>query len=70
MRRPSGATEALGLRPLVQASGADASGVKSVPFMTAVAAPAVGLTRRPAAERAADWWTGGIAAFFFLKLAI
>jgi hypothetical protein len=43
----------LGFTPLVQAGGADASGVERVPFVPAGAEPFVVFARRPTAQRAA-----------------
>ena len=70
MRRPFATREALGLSPLMKASWADASCIKGVPFMPAGAGPAVFLARGPAALRAADAWTGRIAALVFPKFAV
>jgi hypothetical protein len=57
MRRPSAARKALGFSPSVDAHWADASSIKRVPRMTALAEPVIFLSRRPTAERAADTWT-------------
>jgi hypothetical protein len=70
MRRPSAAREALRFRPLVKASGADASRIKRVPFVSAGARPKVFLAGRPAALRAANARAGRIAALVFLKLVV
>jgi hypothetical protein len=48
VRRPAGAQEALGFSPLVQASGAHASGVECVPLMASGAKPFIFLAGRPA----------------------
>jgi hypothetical protein len=58
----SGPGKALGLSPLVQARGADAARLKSVPVTSARASPEVSLAWRPAAARAADAGARGIAA--------
>ena len=70
MRRPTAAREALRFSPLVQASGADASGVEGVPLIAAGAIPFVFLAGRPTAERATDArrLRGGL--LLFLKLAV
>jgi hypothetical protein len=70
MWRPSAAREALGLSPLVKASGAYSSRIESVPLIAAGAEPAIFFAGRPAAERAADARAGGIVALFFFKFAI
>src|SRR5262249_58786190 len=53
--------KALSFLPLVQTSWANSACVKRVPHMSAVARPKVSLTRRPAAERAADAWARWLA---------
>jgi hypothetical protein len=71
MRRPSSAREALRFSPLVEAGGADASGVERVPFVSAGAEPLVFFTGRPAAERAADARRFRLTGLpIFLKLAV
>jgi hypothetical protein len=70
MRRPSAASEALGLSPLVKARWADASGVERVPLIAALAEPFVFLAGRPAAERAADARTRWFVALLPFNLAI
>jgi hypothetical protein len=70
MRRPSGAREALGLSPLVQACGADATGIERVPLVAAGAEPLVVFAGRPAAERAADARVGRILALLCVDFAI
>ena len=62
--------EALGRSPLVQTGGANAPGVECVPFVSAATRPSVFFAGRPAAERAADAWTGWVVPVFLLKLAI
>ena len=71
MRRPSAAREALRFSPVVEARGADASSIKRIPRMTALAEPFVLLPGRPAAERAADARRFRLAGFpLFIKFAI
>src|ERR1700745_4397853 len=53
-RRPRSTRETLGFAPLVETGWADASSIKRVPRMTALAEPVIFLAGRPAAERAAD----------------
>ena len=61
MRRPAGAQEALRFSPLMEASWANAPGVKRVPFVPAGAKPLALFPGRPAAERAADARAGSVS---------
>jgi hypothetical protein len=61
MRRPSAARQALGFSPLMQASGADASRIKGIPRMTALAEPLVFFSWQPTAQRAADLRAGSVS---------
>jgi hypothetical protein len=54
----------------MEASGAHSSGIERIPKVAAGARPHVILAGRPATERAADAWAGGVETFLLLKLAI
>ena len=70
MRRPAAARKALGLSPLVQAGGADASRLERVPLMAALTRPEIVFAWRPAAERAPDTRAGRIMALLLIEVAI
>lgn len=70
MQRPSTTREALCFGPVVKARWADASRIKGIPRMSALAEPFVFLSGRPTAERAADARAGGIVALLFVEFAI
>ena len=66
MRGPSAARETLRLSPLMQAGWADASSIKSVPFVATSANPFVFLAGRPAAQRAPDAWAGWVPVSLYV----
>jgi hypothetical protein len=60
----------LGLSPLMEARGADASSVERVPLIAARAEPFVLFAGRPAEERAADARIGWLPGLLFVEFAI
>ena len=61
VRRPASAGKALSFSPLVQTCRANSTSVKRVPHVSAGTRPEVFLSRRPAAQRAADAWARRLA---------
>ena len=68
--RPSTAREALRFSPLVQARGADASGVECVPLIAAGAKSSVFLAGRPATLWTPDARATGVEALFLVEFSI